>query len=509
MSKLEFKILSMFPSAVRSRRVVQAIVLLSVIPLIVSCEDDSSATSQVPEPPNIIIIMADDLGYGDFSGYGARLIQTPHVDRLIREGRKFNNAHSPSSICSPTRYGLLTGKYAWRGRLQSGVLESSSTMLIEEGTETIASYLGDRGYATGCVGKWHLGFQSTYPVDWNIPLNPGPLEVGFDYYFGVPVSPNLPPFVYVENYEVVDRKPGEIIEIVDGVEVSGIEEFRRPNEIGRRTTEKAVEFIEANRDSPFFLYFATSAVHFPITPDDEFVGTSGVGDYGDFVHEFDWSVGRILDTLDANGLTENTLIIVTSDNGAWSYFTCDTEHEANGQLKGAKGLLAEGGHRVPFVARWPGMITESTESDSLVGLIDIFSTIATVLDDRVPLDTAQDSVDRWYAFVDDPENFPKPELETTIHHSWRGKFAIRAGPWKYIPPQSPKDFSESSLIVPEANIRSVCEVDFDDMTTPEQLYDLDQDLRETTNVLNTYPEIAANLNEMLQFVSEGRVASID
>ncbi|MFP6583533.1 MAG: arylsulfatase [Candidatus Hydrogenedentota bacterium] len=476
--------------------------LLILVTLIVSC-DNSSSGGPNADAPNIIIILADDLGYGDLSGYGATLVDTPNVDRLIREGRKFNNAHSPSSVCTPSRYGLLTGEYAWRTRLQAGVLHTSSTLLIEEGTDTVATYLSDRGYTTGCVGKWHLGFQTEYPVNWNIPLSPGPLEVGFDYYYGVPTSPNLPPFVYVENHEVVDRQPGEVIEIVDGVEVSGIEASRKANEIGRRTTEKAVQFIEENKDDPFFLYVATSSVHFPLSPDNEFVGTSPLGPYGDFVHEFDWTVGQILDSLDANGLTENTLIIVTSDNGAWSYFTCDTAHEANGVLKGAKGLIDEGGHRVPMVARWPGVIEANSESDSLVSLVDLFSTLASAIGGAIFPDQAVDSVDRWYAFVDETVRFPTPETESTVHHSWRGKFGIRVGDWKYIPEQLPKEFSEPEGDALGDDSRSTCVVDLDDTLSPEQLYNLSDDLAETTNRIDDFPEIATELNELLNQVIEG------
>jgi arylsulfatase A-like enzyme len=462
-----------------------------------SCDSRNTMDSQ----PNIVIIMADDLGYGDLSGYDAQLISTPNVDRLIHEGRKFTDAHSPSAVCTPTRYALLTGRYAWRGDLQSGVLPSTRPLLIEEGRITLPSFLKSRGYSTACIGKWHLGFGRTDPVDWNIPLTPGPRDVGFDYFFGLPSAADAPPFVYVEGTDVVDRQPGEIIELVDGVEVSGIQNFRRANEIGRRITDKAVEFIEDSIGRPFFLYFATSSVHLPIAPDAEFQGTSGAGPYGDFVHEFDWSVGRILDTLDANGLTENTLVIVTSDNGAWSFLGCEEGHRPNGTLRGGKGLLDEGGHRVPFIARWPGRIEPESESDALLSLVDLFSTIGAALGIRIPNDVAPDSTNRWYGFVDDPTRFPRPALETTIHQSWTGKFAIRANEWKYNPEQMPIEFTFRQNPDPDFPRGTECttdEVVLDFEVSPEQLYNLDEDRSETTNLADVHRELADDLNSLLQ-----------
>lgn len=454
--------------------------------------------------PNIVIILADDLGYGDITGYGASLVNTPNVDRLISEGRKFTNAHSPSAVCTPSRYGLLTGEYAWRTFLQSGVLSTSSALMIDPDRETIGDYLQQQGYVTGCVGKWHLGMQSQRPVDWNAPLTPGPLEVGFDYFFGVPTSPNLPPFVYVEDHEVVDRLPGELIEIVNGVEVSGISTPRLPEEIGRRTTEKAVQFIEENQNEPFFLYMATSSIHFPLTPDTEFVGTSALGPYGDFVHEFDWTVGEILDALDRNDLAEDTIVIVTSDNGPWSYFVCDTAHEAAGPFSGAKGLIKEGGHRVPFVARWPEVIPAGSETSRLFDLVDLYATLAAARGGSEPEGAGIDSTDRWYAFIDDAIEAPDPQLDTTVHHSWLGKFALRRGDWKYIPAQTPIPFSEpNNDIPPEELLRSTCDPDFDDQDEVEQLYYLGTDPGELNNVVAHFPEIAANMAEVLNEIIAG------
>jgi len=494
----KYKYIQSRPRSRAARRVGQP--LAAAFLIVVGCVSCDSGPAR---PPNVILILADDLGYGDTGAYGAVLVQTPNIDRLMAEGRRFTDAHSPSAVCTPTRYALMTGRYAWRGELQSGVLGPSNALIIEDEIETLPRHLQDQGYTTACIGKWHLGFGDAQPVDWNAPLMPGPLEIGFDYYFGVPVSPNSPPFVYVEDYHVVDRQPGEIIEIVDGVEISGIAAHRNANEIGRRTTEKAVEFIKQNKDRPFFLYFPTSSIHFPIDPDPEFIGTSTIGPYGDFVHELDWSVGRILDTLDENGLAENTLVIFTSDNGAWSYFTCDTPHRSNGPYRGAKGTLLEGGHRVPLIARWPGVIPASTESNALFSLVDVYATLISALKTPTPATSPVDSVNRWYAFVDEPELFPVPAQQFTVLHSWRGKFAMRFNRWIYIPAQMPKDFTFPEFR-DDADIRGgACIIDWDVWDTdpsPEQLYDLDADPEERTNLITTFPDVAAALNTLLESI---------
>ena len=473
------------------------VILLGLFPaLTLSCNSGGSDSSHT----NVVIIIADDLGYGDVSGYGAQLIQTPNIDRLIREGRRFLDAHSSSAVCTPTRYSLMTGRYSWRGMLKSGVAGVSAPLLIENGQSTLASFLQDQGYTTACIGKWHLGFGPEHPTDWNAPLIPGPLETGFDYFYGVPNGHAVPPFVYVEDYKVVDRQPGELIEIVDGIEVSGLANFRRHEEVGRRITDKAVEFIEDNRDDPFFLYFATSSIHLPITPDAEFVGTSDLGIYGDFTAELDWSVGRILDALEANNLAENTLVIFTSDNGALSYLTCDTPHRSNGPWRGAKGRIEEGGHRVPFVARWPGVIEPETESDALVSLVDLYATVASALGLDVPAGAAPDSTSRWYGFVDDPVHFPRPESETTILHSWRGKFALRLNNWKYVPAQLPRDFTFEFRDAPPIPRGLDCVIDWDPLdtdVTPEQLYDLNADPQETTNLAGVEPDVRTVLATLL------------
>jgi len=435
------------------------------------------------DKPNIIFIMADDLGYGDLSCYGATKVKTPNINRMAKEGVRFTDAHSPSAVCSPTRYGVLTGRYCWRTRLKQWVCPPNDPLLIEKDRLTVASLLKSAGYTTGCVGKWHLGFGEERP-DWNRQLKPGPLEVGFDYYFGVPTSHNWAPYVYVENHHVVGRRENEFIEVDDnGTEKQGIAAKRNSEEIALIQTGKVIEFIQCNKDKPFFLYFATCNVHKPYTPNDRFKGTSQCGIYGDFTHEFDWTVGEVLNTLDRLRLYDKTLIIVTSDNGANDEFR-KFGHSSCGFLRGQKTDIWEGGHRVPFVARWPGKIKAGTTSDEVICLTDFMATSAAVVGAELPNNAGEDSYNILPILLG--QKADRRIREATVHHSISGVFSIRQGPWKLILGRGSGGWSKPHYVKPKPG-------------EPEgQLYNLKKDPTETDNVWSRHPEIVKRLAKLLE-----------
>ena len=371
-------------------------------------------------PPNVVVIFADDLGYGDLSCYGASKVRTPNIDQLAAEGRRFTDAHSASAVCTPSRYALLTGEYPHRKNLSSPVFLKSG-LVIDTQQQTVASVMKDAGYETACIGKWHLGFGKGAP-DWNGELKPGPLELGFDYYFGVPVVNSHPPFVYVENHNVVGlvaedpfvfgkKSQTRVFPEKMGIEQIGgaaaAHALYDDEAVGTTLTSKAVDWIKARGKNPFFLYLATTNIHHPFTPATRFQGTSGCGPYGDFIHELDWIVGELMNTLDQQGIADNTLVIFTSDNGgmfnvsgqdAW-----DAGHRLNGELLGFKFGAWEGGHRVPFIARWPGKIEANSVSDQLISNIDMIATLAALTGGQVRDGQGRDSVDILPALTGSPK----------------------------------------------------------------------------------------------------------
>ena len=326
------------------------------------------------KPPNVVLIFADDLGYGDLGCYGATKLKTPNIDKLAAEGRKFTDAHSASAVCTPSRYGLLTGEYPFRaheGKGLWGPAPVTSPLLIDTATPTIADVFKESGYDTAAFGKWHLGFGEG-ENDWQEPLRPGPQDLGFDYYFGMPVVNSAPPYVYVENDRIVgsdpadplvplgrdsNRKPTPITPIPPEAaqrsanRFSGAVEAHKlfnDYEVGTKLTQKATEWIEARGDKPFFAYFSTTNVHHPFTPAKRFHGTSECGPYGDFVHELDWIVGEVMNSLETAGVADNTLVIFTSDNGGMfnlgGRVAAAKGHKINGDLLGSKFGIWEGGH---------------------------------------------------------------------------------------------------------------------------------------------------------------------
>jgi len=425
--------------------------------------------------PNIIFILADDIGSGDLSCYGSVRTQTPSLDRLAVEGMRCTDVHASASMCTASRYSLLTGRYSWRDGI-TPVARPLNPALIPVNRPNLASLLKSAGYATAVVGKWHLGFGETGP-DFNGELKPGPLELGFDYYYGFPTTNDRVPPVYVENHRVVNLDPADPI-IVDerkpvgddptadtpgitlklqpsekkgtqgghrGTVINGISRMGYmaggkaarwvDEEMADVLTGKAIEFIERSKDRPFFLYFATHNVHAPLAPNARFRGTSQAGMWGDSVHEFDWSVGEVLKTLDRLGLRENTLVIFSSDNGgkiADGYLDPEavaSGHVPNAPWRGTKYTLYEGGHRVPFIARWPGHIPAGAVSGELFGLVDMVATFSAILGRPMPPE-AVDSVNALPALLE--ARPAKPVREWHISANRPQPLSLRKGSWKFI-----------------------------------------------------------------------------
>ncbi|MCX8229123.1 MAG: sulfatase-like hydrolase/transferase [Planctomycetota bacterium] len=456
-------------------------------------------------PPNIIIILADDMGMGDPGCYNPESkITTPAINRLAEEGMRFTDAHSPSAVCTPTRYGLLTGRYCWRSRQKRWVLQGYSPALIEENRATIASFLKEKGYATYGVGKWHLGLGNAEKTDYAKPLNPGPLEVGFDHWFGIPASLDMTPYVYVRDHGTEE----EATEETKGgkhTRNGGTGFWRsgpsapsfKHEEVLPRITEEAVSVIQKqSKNQPFFLYLPFSAPHTPWLPIEKFRNKTGAGTYGDFVAQVDHSVQKILQTLDEKNLTENTLVIFTSDNGAhWTPQEIEKyQHRANLHLRGQKADIWEGGHRVPFVVRWPKRIAPNTTNDSLIGLQDLFATI-TDLHGAIPdVGQAEDSKSLLPQLLGEKNPNPRQSL---VHHSGAGMFALRSENWKLIDGLSSGGFTRPQVGLAEIN-------------TPEanqavgQLYDLDDDPAEKNNLWLSQTKKVQALQRQLQEIRHGK-----
>ncbi len=444
-----------------------------------------------PPPPNIVVILADDMGYGDAGSWNAdSKIPTPHIDRLAAEGMRFTDAHSPSSVCTPTRYGLLTGRYAWRTRLKHGVLQGYDPNLIDTTRLTLPGILRQAGYATAGVGKWHLGLGDAERTDYSRPLRPGPVSLGFDTYFGIPSSLDFEPYVWFEN-DRVEALP------TDSIAASGPcckEDFFRGGAIAPgfrhidvlpRIFEKSVEYVMQAGDRPFFLYVPLPAPHTPWLPTEPFLGSSGAGTYGDFTAQVDAGVGDILDALDEAGVAEHTLVVFTSDNGAyWEPEDMEAfDHRANADWRGMKADIHEGGHRVPFVVRWPGKAPAGSTSDELISLVDLMATFAAIAGQALPDDAGEDSYDLTPALRG--EFLDGPIREAVVHHSINGVFAIRQGPWKLIEGLGSGGFTHPVFVEPGPGEPS------------GQLYHLGDDPGETNNLYAMHPEVVERLSALL------------
>ncbi len=453
--------------------------------------------------PNIIYILADDLGYGDPACYNeASKIPTPNMDRLAAEGVRFTDAHSGSAVCSPTRYGILTGRYAWRTPLKKGVLWGYSTPLIEKERLTAASYLKSRGYHTACIGKWHLGLEMRTKdgkpaddkgsnVDFTQPIEHGPLELGFDYFFGVSASLDMPPYVYIEN----DRFVGVPTEMTREGGRLGLTEpdFRAVNVLPD-LTDKAVRFvrdhIKETPKKPFFLYFPLTAPHTPVVPAGFIKGASRAGEYGDFCAQVDHTIGELMMALDELGMTDDTLFIVTSDNGSTMKPMKKFDHLPHDHLRGRKSDVWDGGHRIPFIARWPRVVKPGTISEETTCLTDLLATCAGILGDTPPENAAEDSYNMYPALQG--RTGEKPIREATVHHSIDGMFAIRQGPWKLVLGQGSGGWSSKGM-------------EFTPEDPPGQLYNMAEDYSETTNLYDERPDIVKRLTDLLEkYRREGR-----
>ena len=465
------------------------------------------------EKPNIIVILADDQGFGDLAANNPQSkIATPNLDALAKGGLRFTDGHTSSGVCTPTRYSLLTGRYHWRTRLQSGVLGGFSPPLIAKDRLTVAGMLKQQGYATGCFGKWHLGmsfplknggvaddggnfsksFQDAASVDYGRDILDGPVDHGFDTYFGISASLDMPPFVWIK-----DRRVTEI--------PSATKTWLRTGPAGPKfeavdvlpsVMDHTIAFIEAQKKAdptkPFFAYVPLNAPHTPIVPTKEFQGSSGISPYADFVKQVDHDVGRLLASLEKQGLAENTLVIFTSDNG------CSTAadipelqkagHEPSYIYRGNKADLYEGGHRVPFVVRWPAQVKPGV-SNALVGQIDFLATFAEITGASVPATMAEDSVSFLPVLRGD-----KPEVrQGIVSQSINGSFAIRNGQWKLCLSAGSGGWSSPKPGPEEAGL------------PPVQLYDLSKDPGERKNLQAEFPErVAAMKAELEKTIARGR-----
>ncbi|TWU54321.1 Arylsulfatase [Rubripirellula tenax] len=484
-----------------------------------------------PSPPNVVLIFADDLGYGDLGCYGATKLQTPNIDQLAAEGRRFTDAHSASAVCTPSRYGLLTGEYPVRKNIW-GPAPITSPLLVDAEKLTIADVFKNSGYSTAAFGKWHLGF-GTKTNDWKQPLRPGPLDLGFDYFFGVPLVNSAPPYVFVENDRVfardsndplvyLGRKPTDkataITPLTDehGQRVpnyfsgaAAAHKLYNDFTLGTTLAERSTQWIREQSDKPFFLYLSTTNIHHPFTPARRFQGTSQCGLYGDFVHELDWIVGEVMETLKEKGVADNTLVLFTSDNGGMfnrgGQEAFRLGHRGNGDLLGFKFGAWEGGHRVPFIARWPGHIQPGTTSTQLISSVDMLATFAALTEQTLSQEQIADSVNVLPAMMGEPESPLRDTLVVSPHKPTH--LTVRNGRWVYIGAQGEGGFNGKPGVhaaggpVCASFVGSV-NSDIEDGrikkdAPPAQLYDLEADVNQTRNLYNEFPEVVKEMSELL------------
>lgn len=450
--------------------------------------------------PNILYILADDLGQGDLGCYNPdSRIPTPNMDRIAREGMRFTDMHSPSSVCTPTRYGILTGRYCWRSKLKQGVLGGDSPYLPEPGRLTVAAMLQNQGYRTAGIGKWHLGLRNEPKTDYSQPLRPGPLDAGFDSYFGIPASLDMEPYLYFENDRAVEQPTSFVKGIREQRGIFWREGRSAPGfrhiDVLPKLTGRAVQFVGSQRGAkqPFFLYLPLTGPHTPWLPTEKFKGKSKAGPYGDFANQVDDCVGQVLAALERSGQAANTLLIMTSDNGAhWTPDEIATHrHRANGNVRGQKADVYDGGHRIPFLARWPGRIKPGAVSHQLGCLTDLMATAAEATGTNIPAGAGEDSYSLLPAMTG--AKGKGPVRSTVIHHSSQGLFAVRQGPWKLNLGRGSWGFSEPHRIEPKPG-------------EPEgELYDLAADPLEQNNLYQQRSGVVAKLSALLdQYRRDGR-----
>mgnify|MGYP006281388855 CR=1 FL=1 len=480
--------------------------------------------------PNIIYILADDMGFGDMqcNEPGCK-IPTPNLNRLAERGMRFTDAHSGTSVCTPSRYNVLTGRYAWRSRLKNGIVWEWDGALIEPDRPTVANLLKNHGYATACIGKWHLGWDwatkdGQHPndtlefgagmrterhayganIDYSARIGGGPVDRGFDSYFGVDV-PNFAPYTWFEDDHLVEvptvEKPNDMYggpgKMLPGWSLEAmIPEF----------TRRAVDFIESRAapdadDAPFFLYFPLTSPHSPIVPNAPFKGKSGIGNYGDFVCEVDWVVGQVMNALERAGIGDNTLLIFTSDNGPERRTPDDegvyhraetTGHYSMGRWRGIKRDAWEGGHREPFVAAWPNVIPAGTICDQTVGLGDLMATCADILGTELPVNAGEDSVSMLPLLQGQTGT---PTRDCVIHHSMSGRFVIRSGDWVLIDSPTGDDNDEPDWLQKQRG--------YTPHHQPGELYNLNDDPIQRHNRYAEEPDRVRHLKARLESIRAG------
>jgi len=475
--------------------------------------------------PNLVLILADDLGYGDVHACNPEgKIPTPNMDRLAKEGVLFTDAHSGSAVCTPTRYGIVTGRYCWRSRLQNGVLGGLSPRLIEPGRTTVAEFLKGQGYRTACIGKWHLGMDwvkvegkhvselsiekpdEVWSVDFTKPIANGPTTVGFEYYFGISASLDMVPYTFIEN-DRVTAVPSRDADFPMTGGIGGKRTRKGPAAEGFDAVDvlptlqkKAVEYIgdraaDAKAGKPFFLYLPLSSPHTPIVPSVEWQGKSGLSPYADFVMQTDAAVGAVLGALDRCGIARDTVVVMTSDNGCSPSANFDEliarGHNPSYVFRGHKADIFDGGHRIPLIVRWPARARAGVTSGQLVCLTDFMGTCADILGAKLPEGAGEDS----FSFLRELTGLGDgPKRESIVHHSINGSFAIREGKWKlelcpgsggWSPPRPGKDDASQMPLV--------------------QLYDMTADVGERSNAQADHPEIVRRLTRQLEkLVADGR-----
>ncbi len=453
------------------------------------------AKTDRPQKPNIVFVICDDLGWGDLDCYNSRsAIPTPNANRLASRGMRWTNMHSSSAVCTPSRYSVLTGRYCWRTILKRQVLEGDSPALIEPGRMTVASMLKSEGYYTAGVGKWHLGLGDSPKTDYSKPFHPCPVDQGFDYYFGIPASLDMPPYLYFEN----DHATEQPTSLTPGCKERGA--FWREGPMAPRfdfaqvlpnVTNKAVDIIKDRAKTPsqpFFLYFALPSPHTPWVPLPEHKGKSKAGEYGDYVVEVDVMLGKVMAAVSESGMENNTLFIFTSDHGAdWRLpDMAQYEHRANKYWRGQKADIWDGGHRIPFIARWPGHIPASSVTDVLGCTSDFMATTAAIGETKLPPDAAEDSLNQLPVLLGQSN---APVRKSLVHHSSEGMFGIQEGNWKLVLGLGSGGwYSKPERADPMPG------------GPRGQLFNLAIDPYEMDNVYQEHPEIVARLTNLLETV---------
>jgi arylsulfatase A len=467
-----------------------------------STEKSAPQNPAASQKPNIVYILCDDLGYGDLHCLNPERckIATPHSDALARQGMVFTQAHSSSSVCTPSRYSILTGRYAWRTRLQSHVLGGTGSPLISPNRLTVPALLKEHGYTTACIGKWHLGLSIDLAQKERPKILASPTQFGFDSFFGLSASLDTPPFAYIRNEAFVEAPT---VTKTFGRTGPAAPSFEAVDVLPKLASE-AVELI-AQAKTPFFLYLPLTSPHTPIVPSREWQGKSSLGAYGDFVMQSDWVLGQIMAALDKAGVSENTLLVLTSDNGFAPYVGFNRAgggmenykeiegrgHYPSADRRGYKSDIWDGGHRVPLIVRWPATVKARSTCDQIVSLTDLMATCADLVGAKLPESAGVDSVSMLPALLGTAE---KPLREAIVYHSIHGSFAIQQGRWKLGLCPDSGGWSAPRRFTPEAKT-----------LPPVQLYDIQKDVGERKNESASHPEVVSQLSALLKkYVDEGR-----